>query len=261
MTINLLIISIILIYGLLIGSFLNVCIYRIPLGVSLSKSRSHCMGCGKPLRNRDLIPVVSYLLLKGRCRNCSTKISIQYPLIELLNGVIYIAIFLIRGLPGVAEQSLNYHLTTIVFCFTASALIVLSVIDFRIYEIPEKINLFLLVAGLIRMGLDYHNWGLYLIGFFCVSGFLYLIYVLSKGKAIGGGDIKLMAVAGLIVGWKNILLALFLGCLLGSILHILRMKIKHADRMLAMGPYLSAGIFIAMLFGDQLVSWYLRLLL
>jgi len=257
MIITIIITAIILIYGVLIGSFLNVCIYRIPRGESVVHSRSHCMSCGATLKNRDLFPVISYMILKGRCRNCGETISIQYPLIEFLNGAIYVIIFLTRGLPGVADRSLEYHLTSVLFCLVTSALIAISVIDFRTYEIPEKIKLFLLVAGLIRIGLDYRNWGLYLIGFFCVSTFLYVIFLLSGGKAIGGGDIKLMAVAGALIGWKNILLALFLGCLLGSILHIIRMKISHADRMLAMGPYLSAGIFIAMLYGDQLIKWYL----
>lgn len=258
MTISIIITAIILIYGILIGSFLNVCIYRIPQGESVIQNRSHCMGCGANLRSRDLIPVFSYIILKGKCRNCGESISMQYPLIEFLNGMIYVFIFLIRGLPGVAERSLSYHMTSVLFCLVASALVVLSVIDFRTYEIPEKINLFLLVAGLIRVGLDYRNWGLYFIGFFCVSGILYLIFIITHGNAIGGGDIKLMAVAGAILGWKNILLALFLGCLVGSIIHITRMKISHADRMLAMGPYLSAGILIAMLYGDQLIHWYLR---
>lgn len=249
--------AIILIYGILIGSFLNVCIYRIPREESIVNSRSHCMGCGHTLNNKDLIPVISYLLLKGKCRNCGEKISVQYPLIEVFNGVVYVAIFLIRGLPFLAERTLNYHLTSVLFCFVASALIVISVIDLRIYEIPEKINLFLFVIGLIRVGLDFRNWGLYFIGFFCVSSILYLLFVVSKGSAIGGGDVKLMAVGGLLIGWKSILLALFLGCLLGSIIHIIRMKISHADRVLAMGPYLSAGIIIAMLYGDSFINWYL----
>jgi leader peptidase (prepilin peptidase)/N-methyltransferase len=219
------------------------------------------MGCGATLRNRDLIPVFSYLVLRGRCRNCGSRISPQYPLIELLNGVLYIIIFIARGVPYGAGNSLNYHVISVLLCFTASALIVLSVIDLRTYEIPEKINLFIFVMGLIRAGLDYHNWSHYLIGFFCVSGFLYLLYVLSKGRAIGGGDIKLMAAAGLLLGWKNILLALCLGCLIGSILHLVRMKISHADRVLAMGPYLAVGIAIAMLFGDRMWNWYLSVFL
>ena len=131
MTISIIITAIILIYGILIGSFLNVCIYRIPQGESVIQNRSHCMGCGANLRSRDLIPVFSYIILKGKCRNCGESISMQYPLIEFLNGMIYVFIFLIRGLPGVAERSLSYHMTSVLFCLVASALVVLSVIDFR----------------------------------------------------------------------------------------------------------------------------------
>jgi leader peptidase (prepilin peptidase)/N-methyltransferase len=104
---------------------------------------------------------------------------------------------------------------------------------------------------------DPKNRMLYLLGFLSVSVFLWLILVISKGRAIGGGDVKLMAVAGLLLGWKLIILAFMLGCILGSIIHLLRMKISGADRVLAMGPYLAAGIMIAALWGDALINWYL----
>lgn len=251
------ILIIIFLYGIVIGSFLNVCIYRIPRKESIAFTRSHCMECGTILRNRDLIPVFSYLSLKGRCRSCGKKISLQYPMIELLNGVLYVIIFATRGIPFATEGTLSLHMISILYCMAVSSLIVLSMIDFRIYEIPVGINYFLLVIGLIRVGLDYANWSLYIIGFFVVSIFLYLLYLFSKGKAIGGGDIKLMAAAGLLLGWKNILLAFFLGCIVGSIIHLIRIKIEHADRVLAMGPYLSVGILLAMLYGDWIWTWYL----
>ena len=248
---------VIFLFGIIIGSFLNVCIYRIPRNESIIVTRSHCMNCGALLKNRDLIPVLSYLLLRGKCRNCGCSISRQYPLVELMNGILYVIIFAIRGIPLEASDFIAYSLVSVIYCITASALLVLSVIDFRTYEIPVKINWFIFVLGLIRVGLDYHQWYLYLIGFFCISTFLGLLYYFSGGKAIGGGDIKLMAAAGLLLGWRNIILAFFLGCLIGSILHLFRMKISHADKLLAMGPYLAAGIAIAMLYGDQIWSWYL----
>jgi len=248
---------VIFLYGLLIGSFLNVCIYRIPRKESIIVTRSHCMECGDTLRNRDLIPVFSYLLLRGRCRSCGSRISIQYPIVELTNGLLYVLIFLTRGYSLETVAGFSYNIVTLLICITASTLLVLSVIDFRTYEIPPKINLVLLVLGLIRMCLDYQNWHVYLVGFFCVSGFLLLLYLITGGKAIGGGDIKLMAAAGLLLGWRNIILAFFLGCIIGSFLHLLRMKISHADRVLAMGPYLSAGILLALLYGDAIWNWYL----
>ncbi len=141
-----------------------------------------------------------------------------------------------------------------------SALLVISVIDFRTFEIPLGINIFILVVGIVRVATDLANVTDYLIGFFAVSALLAILYYASKGRAIGGGDVKLMAVCGLVLGWKLILLAFFLGCILGSILHIIRMKATGADRVLAMGPYLSLGVLLAVLWGDSMIRWYLGLL-
>ena len=132
----------------------------------------------------------------------------------------------------------------------------LAVIDWRTYEIPVKINIFILILGSLRVVLDIKNFSGYLIGFFLVSGMLLLLYIVTKGKAIGGGDIKLMAAAGLLLGWKLVILAFFIGCILGSVIHIIRMKLAGADKVLAMGPYLSAGLFIAMLWGNSFLDWY-----
>lgn len=239
----------ILLYGIVIGSFLNVCIYRIPRMESIVSTRSHCMNCGYQLKWYDLVPILSYLFLRGKCRSCGKPISIQYPIIEMLNGIIYIIIF----------QKFGFSYTTILYCLVASALLVLSVIDFRIYEIPDGINGLLGGIAVIRVVLDLRNLSLYLIGFFCVSGFLFLIYLISKGSAIGGGDIKLMAVGGLLLGYQQIFVAFLLGCILGSILHLLRMKISKEDRVLAFGPYLSMGIFLSMLYGERIATWYLNL--
>lgn len=249
----------IFLYGILIGSFLNVCIYRIPRQENITTTRSHCMSCGYNLKWYDLLPVISFLILKGRCRKCGAKISPQYPLIELLNGVLYVVIIVARG--GFPKNSLyltGYDFVSVLFCLATSALIVLSIIDFRTFEIPLNINIVIFIIGLVRLGLDYENWSLYIIGLFSISTFLYLIYLLSKGRAIGGGDIKLMAAGGLLLGWKCIILAFFLGCLIGSVVHVIRMTKKKANRVLALGPYLSAGIFIMLLCGEKLWNWYLN---
>lgn len=233
-------------YGIVIGSFLNVCIYRIPLGQSLSRERSHCMTCGYQLRWFDLVPLFSWLALGGKCRKCKSPISPQYPIIEGVNGVLYLVIMAVNG----------FNMVSILYCLMASALLALSVIDFRTYEIPFGFNVFIGVLGLIRVFLDLEHWSDYVIGFFAVSLFLELLLIVSKGRAIGGGDVKLMAAAGLLLGWKLIILAFFIGCILGSVIHIIRMKVSHAEHMLAMGPYLSMGILIAALFGNQFISWY-----
>lgn len=238
---------IIFLYGIVIGSFLNVCIYRIPKGESIVKVRSHCMNCGYQLKWYDLVPLFSFLFLRGRCRKCKQKISVQYPVIELLNGVLYCIVFAVYG---VSVNALLYALL-------ASALIALSVIDFRTYEIPVGFNIWILALGLIRIVTDYADWLDYAVGFLAVSMFLLLIYFFTKGRGIGGGDIKLMAACGLLLGWKLIILAFVLGCIIGSIVHIARMKISGAGHVLAFGPYLSVGVMIAALAGDPMIAWYL----
>ncbi len=238
---------IIFLYGIVIGSFLNVCIYRIPKQENIVKIRSHCMNCGYQLKWYDLVPLFSYLCLRGRCRCCKQKISVQYPLIELLNGALYCIVFAVYG---ISVEALLYALL-------ASALITLSVIDFRTYEIPVGINIFILALGLIRIATDFTHWSDYAVGFLLVSGFLYLVHLVTRGRGIGGGDIKLMAVSGLLLGWKQILLAFVMGCIIGSVIHIARMKISGQGHMLAFGPYLSIGILISALAGDQMIAWYL----
>lgn len=241
---------IIFIFGITIGSFLNVCIYRIPLGESIVTAPSHCMTCGRKLKWYDMVPVFSWLVLGGKCRNCKSKISVQYPIIEGVNGILYVMICAVNGLEW----------SSVIYCFMASALLVLSIIDWRTYEIPFGINVFLFVLGIAMTILDRGNLVEHLIGMICVSVLLGILYLLTGGRAIGGGDIKLMFACGLILGWKLILLAFFLGCIIGSVVHIIRMSVKKARRMLAMGPYLSAGIFLAALWGNAWINWYLSLL-
>lgn len=240
---------IIFLYGLLIGSFLNVCIYRIPRNENIVTTRSHCMHCGTQIKWYDLVPFFSFIILGGKCRKCKTRLSLQYPLVELFNALLYCSIFLVNG----------FNFVSVIYCLMTSALLVLSIIDFRTYEIPFGINVFIGILGLIRMGLDWTDWVNYVLGFCTVSLFLLLLYFLTKGRGIGGGDIKLMAAAGLVLGWKLILLAFILGCLLGSVLHVIRMKVSKADRVLAFGPYLAMGIFVSMLYGEVFINWYLHI--
>lgn len=237
----------IFLFGTLIGSFLNVCIYRIVEHEDLVWKRSRCRSCGALLKWYDMIPVVSYLLLRGRCRLCKDKLSVQYPLVEAVNGILYLIIMFTLGI----------RVTSLLYCFLASALLVLGVIDFRTYEIPPKINLFILVLGGIRSVLDYQNFQDHLLGLLAVSAPLTVLYYATDGRAIGGGDVKLMAVNGLFLGWELIIIAFVFGCILGAVIHTARMKISGVGHMLAMGPYLSAGIFIAALWGRQILAWYL----
>lgn len=238
---------VIFLYGIIIGSFLNVCIYRIPKKENIATTRSHCMSCGYQLKWYDLVPLFSYLALRGKCRKCGSRISVQYPLVEALNGALYLLVFWRYGL----------SVDSLLYCLLFSALIVLSVIDFRTYEIPVGINIFILTLGLIRIVTDLSHWFSYGIGLLAVSIPLLLIYLVTKGRGIGGGDVKLMAAAGLLIGWKLNILGFLLGCILGSIIHVFRMKLSGEGRTLAMGPYLAMGIAISVMWGEQMIAWYL----
>lgn len=247
--------ALIVILGCVFGSFLNVCIFRLPKHETIITKRSHCMKCGYQLKWYDLVPLVSWMILRGKCRKCREPLSMQYPIVEAANGIGWLTISLIRGL----EYELLYDGTTLCYMALFSTVLVLSIIDWRTYEIPLGCNIFILTVGLIHLCMDYTKWSQYVIGLLSVSGFLYIIYLATKGRGIGGGDIKLMASCGLLLGWKLNILALVLGCIIGSIIHILRMKLSGEDHLLAMGPYLSAGVMIAALWGDKIINLYLSM--
>lgn len=236
-------------YGIVIGSFLNVCIYRIPKKESVVTVGSHCMSCNHKLAWYDLFPLFSFLFLKGRCRYCGTKLSAQYPLVEAVNGLLYVIVFAVHGL----------NLESVLYSLLVSALLVLSVIDYRTLEIPISVNAVILGIGIVHLVVDFENWIHYIIGFFAASLFLFLCLIVTRGKGIGGGDIKLMATAGLCLGWQNILLALAAGCIIGSVIQCIIIAVTKNKTKFAMGPYLSVGIFVAMLWGDAFVEWYLGL--
>lgn len=239
----------IFLYGIVIGSFLNVVIVRVPRKESIVKVRSHCENCGYQLKWFDLIPIFSYLVLGGKCRKCKTKISAQHLVLEVLNGILYVFTFFIAG----------FSVPTVLLCLLFSALLALSLIDFKTYEIPVGFQYVIFVLAVCRTILDRANWSEHVIGFFAVSVVLYLMYVISKGAAIGGGDVKLMAVCGLLLGWKLIIFAFLLGCIIGSVIHLIRMKVSGEGHVLAMGPYLSAGVAVAVLWGNEFLQWYLGL--
>lgn len=241
---------IVFLYGIVLGSFLNVLIYRLPLKENIATNRSHCMQCGKQIRWYDLVPLVSYIILRGKCRHCGNKISAQYPLIEAMNGFGYVLIFAVNG----------FTLLSILDCLLFSILFVIAVIDWRTFEIPFSLNIAIGVLAIFRIILNINLLLDSLIGFCVISGFLLILYYITKGTGIGGGDIKLMAVAGLYLGWKNIILAFVIGCILGAVIHLILMKVSKKDHMLAFGPYLSVGILITILYGQKIIDWYLKYL-
>lgn len=240
------------ILGLLIGSFLNVCIYRIPRHEEIVVTPSHCMACGHELKWYELIPVFSYIGLGGKCRNCKIKLSIQYPMIELLNGAAYLGLYVYYGVSA----------ELFIYAALFSALMVVFMIDLKTLTIPNSLVIVITVIGLSRMITDLNQWLNYVIGFFVVSVILLLIAIITRGK-MGGGDIKLMAAAGLVLGWQNIILALVIGAFLGAIigLSLIGFKVVERKQMIPFGPYLAAGIMISAIFGDIIWLWYLELVL
>ena len=237
--------------GITVGSFLNVCILRIPAHESIVTGPSHCTSCGKKLKWYELVPLFSFLALRGHCSSCKARISVQYPIIEAVNGSLWLVIIFLKGLTPFAGLA----------CLFSSALLTLSVIDARTREIPAGISIFILILGIVAALIDLRNWQTHLIGFFAIALPLYLIFQITQGKGIGGGDIKLMAGCGLFLGWKLIVLGFFLGCAFATVIHLTLMAFKKADRTLSFGPYLSLGIFVAMLFGHAFIDWYLHLFL
>lgn len=235
--------------GACVGSFCNVLIYRIPKGEEFVKTPSHCMTCGHALSWYELIPIFSWLAQGGKCRGCGVKLSAQYPIVEALNG----AMWLLTGILFRGDL-----ITTVLYCGLFSMLLVLSVIDWRTFIIPNGINLTILILGLVRLATDLANWPTYLIGMVSVSLVFLLLHIATGGNGLGMGDVKLVGAAGLLLGWQNMILAVLVGSLSGAIIHSVRMK-HGADRKLAFGPYLAAGIWLAALVGEPLIAAYLGL--
>lgn len=238
-----------LLLGLCVGSFLNVLIYRIPLEQEFVKTPSHCMSCGHPLKWYELIPVFSWVAQGGKCRSCGVRLSAQYPIVEALNGSMWLlTAVLFKG----------DWMTVALYCGLFSMLLVLSVIDWRTYIIPNGINLTIFVLGLVRLATDFVNWPTYIIGMVSVSLVFLLLHILTGGNGLGMGDVKLVAAAGLLLGWPKMILAVLVGSVSGAVIHSIRMK-GGAGHKLAFGPYLAAGIWFSALVGQPLISAYLSL--
>ncbi len=237
----------------MVGSFLNVCIFRLPKKESVVLPASHCMACGAKIKWYDLIPVLSWLFLRGRCRGCGVRISPQYPVVELANGILWTLLsFAIGKHLSPAELVLS-----LLFC---SALLAIAFIDYQHLIIPDEILIFILLFAVIFniIDLDFPMLIRGIIGFFVISVPLLLISMLTGG-GIGGGDIKLMAVCGLFLGYRLIIPAFFFGAVLAGILSALLLAagIKKRGDVIPLGPFLSAGVLLSMFFGNYAVDWYL----
>lgn len=243
-------------FGTVVGSFLNVCIYRLPRHESVVFPPSRCPGCGSRIKWYDNIPILSYLMLRGRCRTCQSSISPQYPLVELINGLLTFFLFLTFGL------SLTF---AILFLF-CSALVAITFIDLEHQIIPDVISLPGIVAGFAAsFVLPWLGWQSSLIGIVAGGGSLLVIAygyeLVTKKEGMGGGDIKLLAMMGAFLGWRAIPFILFASSLIGSIVGISLMLAQKKDSKLAIpfGPFLASGAILYIFFGRQIITWYLSL--
>jgi leader peptidase (prepilin peptidase)/N-methyltransferase len=243
--------------GMCIGSFLNVCIYRIPAGKSIVRPASACPKCGAVIRWYDNIPLLSYLILRGRCRGCDTRISIRYPIIEVLCGLFAMTCGLQYG----------YGLPALVYFILIAALLVITFIDIDHRIIPDIISLPGIPLGFIcSFLLPQLKWSDSLIGILAGGGSLLAVawgYQLITGKdGMGGGDVKLLAMIGAFLGWKGVLFTIMASSLIGTVIGVVLMMRSGKDMKMAVpfGPFLATGAIIYIFWGPRLVEWYFNLL-
>ena len=247
---------IIFIYGLLIGSFLNVLIYRIPRHENIAFPPSHCPSCKTRLKLLDNIPLLSYFQLRGRCRYCNEKISSQYPIIELSTGVLYLIILNHFGL------SIDF----IFYSLIGSILIAIAIIDFRDMIIPDSLVLSILCLSITHKVINYyvHNISMNIkesiLGLLIAGGVFLLIVLISKG-GMGGGDVTLIGALGFVLGIRLILLNILLSFVLGATISILLLasKLKTRKDPIPFGPFTILGYFIVLLYGNDIIYWYFSL--
>lgn len=249
-------------FGLCIGSFLNVVIYRVPLGMSVAKPASHCPRCQAPIHWYDNIPVLSYILLGGKCRHCRAPISFRYTAVEIANTVMWLVCMW-------RFWSVDpwYALLTLPVC---SVLICVFFIDLEHMLILDRFQILLGVAAVAAVLLDPSavggDWLSHVIGGIAGFGVLWLIAVAGEKmlgrEALGGGDIKFCAVMGLFLGWQKLLLVMLLSSVVASVVLLLLKQRRHEEsREYPFGPFLAAGFWIVLVLGDTVLRWYMSLLL
>jgi len=240
------------IVGAIIGSFLNVCIWRIPREESIVFPSSHCPGCSHPIRFGDNVPVISWLILKGRCRDCGASISLRYPLVEALTAALSILLYWKYG----------FSLQLLCAFFFTAALIVITFIDIDYQIIPDVISLpgipLCFLAAVFVMGVPFLE---SLIGILVGGGILYVIAVgyewIAKREGMGGGDIKLLAMLGAFFGWKSLLFIVLCSSLTGAIVGVTLMVIQRQDMKYAVpfGPFLALGAVAYFFLGDAFLQY------
>lgn len=238
-------------FGLIAGSFLNVCIHRLPLRESVIWPASHCLHCGAQVKPHDNIPVVSYLMLRGRCRSCGKPISLQYPIVELLTALVFFSAFLLFEPPLVYQRVLF-----------ACAMIVLFVIDLEHRILPDIITLPGIVVGFVSSFFMPPGWLASLVGVLLGGGSLWLMAELyfrfRNEEGMGFGDVKMLAMIGAFLGWKLVLLTLVVSSFMGSIVGVAIIAARRGDMKYALpfGTFLAIGAIVAAVVGDEIVNWY-----
>jgi leader peptidase (prepilin peptidase) / N-methyltransferase len=239
------------IYGIVFGSFFNVVGLRVPKKESIVSPPSHCTNCNRKLGVLDLVPVFSYIFLKGKCRGCKTKISFIYPFMEFATGVLFALAYLMLG----------FSLELVVAILFLSLLVIITVSDIAYMLIPDKVLLpFAIVLFVCRILIPQTPWWDALLGAVVGFGVLYFIAVVSKG-GMGGGDIKLFFVIGLVLGTVNTLLTLFVAAFIGSIIGIiiLRRAGKGRKTPVPFGPSIALAAVLCYFWGADLVEWYMTM--
>ena len=233
-------------FGLAIGSFANVCIHRLPRKESVVVPGSHCPACSAAVRPLDNIPVISYIVLGGKCRDCATRISPIYSVIETVTAVLLLAGFFKFGL------SFDF----MVYAAVAPALVIITAIDIEHQIIPDVITLPGIALGL-AVGTYTIGYADSLLGFFVGGGLFYLLAVLSNG-GMGGGDIKYISAAGALLGWQKVLLVIFIGALLGSVVGVFQIAVQKKTRksLIPFGPFLATSTLITLFYGNSLIRLY-----
>jgi len=241
---------VVFVFGLVFGSFLNVCIYRIPTGESVAAGRSHCMSCGRTIKWYDLVPVLSWCVLGGRCRFCGAKISPRYAAVELGNALLWLAAYGRYGLT----------LRAAVCAAAISVLIVAGLIDWDTKLIYDRFDIVIAALAVVSAFADTGIAPLSrLIGALCVSVPMLLLALFTGG--FGGGDVKLAAACGLLLGWQNMLAAAFVSVVAGGAFAVCLLAAKKAGRggEMPFGPFIALGVITALLAGDMMVGWYAAL--
>lgn len=254
---NIIISVLIFVYGLIIGSFLNVVIYRLPRHESIIHPASHCPSCGKAIKPYDNIPLLSYIILRGKCRSCGARISPRYPLVEFLTGFIFVLVYL------------KYRLSvdTLVLSILSSCLIAITFIDIDYRIIPNAISYPGIIIGLISsFFVSINNPINALIGILVGSGILFLTAFLyraiTKVEGMGMGDVKLMAMIGAFLGWKAAIFTIIISAFLGSIIGLGLVIFAGKGKRYAIpyGPFIAISAITYMFYGNFLIEIYLRII-